>query len=417
MMIINMIYLGLACLISHLSPSDHAFGVAETQHAASEIITTPLSIVAMPTTGRLLLRIPAIGEVAPASSNDNSNKAIDATTTPVVAQEPDGVPPIPTASSFSIVEARLNDNSAASHQKEEYELDPPSYRIPPVHNVLPETTGERLLLRLPSDPLAAVWAVDKDALYSFVREHEAAHTVTWNSDYSFLPAQSLVLPLTPKGRVLFRMPSSPALVDSVVEHVLLKFLEEHKAAEVIAYGDCDDYEQAGYYDDYEQADDATLDEDLQSATAIADADADSNTEEPTAQADESCGDDGTNATASTWLEELRIAILYRIFVIYLLWFLSTLDGFSTESVLTKQEQPAPPQPAPQSYAGKIQPFWDPTAKPEDWEPAPTRTVEQRAAPNNAAPSWMHEGISIITPMPRPQAPLGAFPHFEQCPFR
>ena len=300
------IYLGLACLVLEsfvglvvlLGASERASDFAETQQQHA----TPLTVVAMPTTGRLLFRIPAIDEVAPASSNndDDNNKAIDATTTPVaVAQEP-------------------------------------SY-------VLQEGTRRRLLLRLPSDPLT-VWAVDKVALYSFVRDDEAAHTVTWKSDFTWQPTECLILPLTSDGRVLFRMPSSLDLVDSVDEHVLLKFLEDHKAATMIAYGDYDDYKQDGYYDDYEQ----WRHEELQSATAVHDADdaadSNSNTEEPTVQADETCGDDDTNATETTRLEILRIAIyriavyclvgffsnaIYRIAEICFLWFFSTWNGFLT----------------------------------------------------------------------------------------
>ena len=184
MMIINTIYLGLACLISYLSPSDHAFGVAETQHAASDEITTPLSIVAMPTTGRLLFRIPAIDEVAPASDDDNNNnnKAIDATTSPVVAQEADDVPAIPAASSFSVVEARLNDEAEAQETPARvyYPMDPPDHS-PPVRNVLPLNDGS-VVLRMPSDPLL-VWEVDAVLLLAFLRNQEASVPVGYNPDY------------------------------------------------------------------------------------------------------------------------------------------------------------------------------------------------------------------------------------------
>jgi len=378
MMIFNTIYLGLVCLISHLSPS----GVAETQHA-SEIATPPPSIVvAMPTTGRLLFQIPAVEVLGCENKNDfaDTDTVVDGITDPLDALElstEDGEihTPVTPAFDFPVVEARLNKAEAeeAPATRVYYPMDPPDH-IPPVRDCLHEGTRRRLLLQLPSDPLEAVWAVDKVALYSFVRDPEATHTVTWKSDYDWQPAESLVLPLTPKGRVLFRMPTSPALVDSVVEHVLLTFLEDHhEVAEVIAYGDYDDYKQAGYYDydDYEQADDATLDEDPKSATAINGGDADdsnSNTEEPTAQADETCGDDHSgNATESTRLETLRNAIS-RIAVICLIWFFSTWDGFLTSKRDFSSEKEE--QPAPQPRQVKIQPFWDPAVKPVESKPRP-----------------------------------------------
>ena len=331
MMIINTIYLGLACLISYLSPSDHASGVAETQHAASEI-TTPVSIVAMPTTGRLLFRIPAIDEVSPASNNDNNNKAIDATTTPVVALElttEDGAvhTPVTPAFDFPVVEARLNVEVEEETSARVYINDNPKNN-PRERNVLPLNDGS-VVLRMPSDPLL-VWEVDAVLLLAFLRNQEASVPVGYNPDYDLEQPMREVLPLTPGGRVVFRHPSDPYTVWSVDALALFVFICDCRSA--FAY----------HYDIYYYG--ANRDELLQSATAIDadDDDSNSHTHEPMAQADETRGGDdhSGNATKSTWLEILRIAI-YRIAVYCLVWLVLTWDGFLTKPEWTKQEQPAP----------------------------------------------------------------------------
>ena len=366
MMIINMIYLGLACLISHLSPSDHASGVAETQHGAASGIATPLSIVAMPTTGRLLLRIPAIDEVAPASSNNdnnNNNKAIDATATPVVAQEPssaeaDGVPAIPAASAFPVVEARLNVEVEEETSARVYINDNPKNN-PRERNVLPLNDGS-VVLRMPSDPLL-VWEVDAVLLLAFLRNQEASVPVGYNPDYDLEQPMREVLPLTPGGRVVFRHPSDPYTVWSVDALALFVFICDCRSA--FAY----------HYDTYYYG--ANRDELLQSATAIDADDDDSNshthTHEPMAQADETPGGDDHSGNATESSQMLRIAI-YRIAVYCLVWFVFTWDGFLTKPEWTKQEQPAP-----QPREVKIRPFWE--------QPPPNRWRQSFAPFGNLLP--------------------------------
>ena len=207
-----------------------------------------------------------------------------------------------------------------------------------------------------------------------------------------------VLPLTPGGRVVFRHPSDPYTVWSVDALALFVFISDCRSA--FAY----------HYDIYYYG--AIRDELLQSATAIDDADdSNSHTEEPTAQADETCGDDDTNATESSLL---RIAI-YRIAVYCLAWFVFTWDGFLTKPEWTKQEQPAP-QPREEKPYFFLDPITPGYTKPVEerrrglLEPHPT--VVQQRDPINAAPVWKRQ------PKPRPQGPMlheyqGRYPGYDR----
>ena len=404
------IYLGLACLVlESFVGLVVLLGASETQHAASEI-TTPLSIVAMPTTGRLLFHIPAIDDVVagPENKNDfaNTDTTIDGITDPLAALElntEDGgeVHTPVTPADFPVVQARLNDEAEAEETPARiYMMDPPD-QIPRVRQVLPLNDGF-VVLRMPSDPLL-VWEVDAVVLLeTFLRDHAASVPVA--SDYDYKNEQQpmrQVLPMTPKERVVFRTPTDPWTtwsVDALALHVFL----------------CDSGSAFGLdYDKYYEG--ATPDEDLQSTTSVhddadEDAAANSNTEEPTAQADETCGDDDTNATESSLL---RIAIS-RIAVYCFLGLFLTWDGFLTKPEWHKQEQPAP-QPREVKPYFFLDPITPGYTKPVEerrrglLEPHPT--VQQRD-PINAAPVWKRQR------KPRPPGPMlheyqGRYPGYDR----
>ena len=283
-------FVGLVVL---LGASDRASDLAETQQHANP------SIVAMPTTGRLLFHIPAVDVLGCENKNDfaNTDTTIDGITDPLDALElntEDGAvhTPVTPASDFPVVEARLNDEAEVEETPARVYINDNPRNNPRVRQVLPLNDGF-VVLRMPSDPLL-VWEVDAVLLLeTFLRDHAASVPVGYNPDYDLEQPMREVLPLTPRGRVVFRHPSDPYTVWSVDALALFVFI-------------CDCREAfADHYDKYYEG--ATPeDEDLQSATAVHDADdaadSNSNTEEPTVQADETCGDDGSNATESTRLE-------------------------------------------------------------------------------------------------------------------
>jgi len=362
------IYLGLAGLILESFVGLVVLhGVAETQLAASEITTPTPSIVAMPTTGRLLFYIPAVDVLGCENINElsNTDTTIDGTTDhPMDALDlstEDGALHTPITPAFDFP-ARLNDDEVeeAAPAARVYMMDPPD-QIPRVRQLLPLNDGF-VVLRLPSDPLL-VWEVDAVVLLeTFLRDHAASVPVASDYDYKTVQQQPMrqVLPMTPKGRVVFRTPTDPWTTWSVDAPAFLKFLCLSESAFGLSYD--------RYYEG------ANPDEDSQSESATAvhdeDAAADSNTQEPTAQADETCGDDDDhsgNANESTRLEILRIAIL-RIAVICLHLLLLCFGNWKPD--LTEKKEPAP-QPALQPREFEFQAFW---------EPVPIRTVEhQRGA--------------------------------------